>query len=201
MRGHAGCRSIVTVAGAVLLMSLVGSPGAALASGGGGCGRAVTDASGTRVSIRDFCFGPTILRAEPGDTVTWRNFDGAPHAVLGANAAWGGFDSIRREIGEVSYRFVRSGVYPYVCTYHPGMIGAVVVGDAAARGAADTVTTADGPVTLVPSPVVEAATLRRDVVRSDAPLPTWAAFGWGIGVTVVVASGLGLARRRNAAMR
>jgi len=66
----------------------------------------------------------------------------------------------------VSYRFVRSGVYPYVCTYHPGMVGAVVVGDGTGLGAVGT-TTAAGPVTLVnPSSELRRAPL--DVVTSAA---------------------------------
>jgi hypothetical protein len=29
----------------------------------------------------------------------------------------------------VSYRFDQDGVYPYSCLIHPGMVGAIVVGD------------------------------------------------------------------------
>ena len=106
---------------------------------------AVTDDDGTQVNIRNFCFGPTILRVPEGETVTWVNRDDFAHVVLGANAAWGGYGKVRGG-GEVSYRFVTSGVYPYVCTYHPGMIGAVVVGNGKPDGGAYTVTTNAGPV-------------------------------------------------------
>ena len=82
--------------------------------------------------------------------MTWLNRDDFPHVVLGANAAWGGYGKVRGG-GEVSYRFVSSGVYPYVCTYHPGMIGAVVVGNGKPDGGAYAVTTNAGPVTQAES--------------------------------------------------
>ena len=107
-----------------LLTCFMFVPSNASASGGGGCGRPVTDGSGTTISIRQFCFGPTILRIAPGATVTWINKDLFPHTVVGANAVWGDFSPLKRH-AQVTYRFVRSGVYPYVCTYHPGMVGAV----------------------------------------------------------------------------
>lgn len=138
MRGHTIRRAMLMVVGMTLFLGF--SPEVAHASGGGGCGRAVTDKAGTRVNIRNYCFGPTILRVRPGDTVTWVNRDGFPHTVLGANGAWGGYDRLGRD-KEISFRFVSSGVYPYVCTYHPGMIGVVVVGNGKPDGAAQAVTT------------------------------------------------------------
>jgi plastocyanin len=131
---------LTVIASAVV--AAVGIPvGTAGASGGGGCGQPVTDAAGTTVRIRNYCFGPTILRAVPGDEVTFINRDSAPHTVLGANASWGSFRDMRRG-DEMTYRFARAGVYPFVCTYHPGMVGAVVVGGGtpmATTGAAEPV--------------------------------------------------------------
>jgi plastocyanin len=124
-------------------------PATAAASGGGGCGAKVSDEPGTTVDIRDFCFAPTVLRAEPGETITFSNLDTTGHTVLGANGSWGSFDMLHPRTGTVSYRFVRPGVYAYVCTYHPGMVGTVVVGDASGPGEAGVTTTKDGPVTVV----------------------------------------------------
>jgi hypothetical protein len=39
---------------------------------------------------------------------------------------------------DLTYRFQRAGVYPFVCTYHVGMVGAVVVGGAGPAMAAST---------------------------------------------------------------
>ena len=127
MRGRRK-RILTTIAGAIIVATAV-PVGPAEASGGGGCGRPVTDASGATVRIWNYCFGPTILRVRPGDRVTFVNRDRAPHTVLGANASWGSFREMRRG-DDVTYRFARPGVYPFVCTYHPGMVGAVVVGGA-----------------------------------------------------------------------
>lgn len=143
--------SLAFVFGVVAGFALV--PSVAGASGGGGCGGPVTDEAGTEVEISEFCFTPTILRAEPEDTITFTNLDRSPHTVLGANGIWGSYDALKRNV-EATYEFAEPGVYPFVCTWHVGMIGAVVVGDGAG-GAIDT-TTADGPVSLASSQTVAA---------------------------------------------
>lgn len=199
MRGNAIRRVSSMVVGAVVLVSVGLAPGVARASGGGGCGRAVTDGHGTRIAIRNFCFGPTILRVRPGDTVTWVNHDGFPHTVLGANAAWGGFDSVRRDGGQVSYRFVSAGVYPYVCTVHIGMVGAVVVGNGRADGGTYATTTNAGPVTLAESKMAGAGeAIERNVVPAEVPSGSWSAtVAWGIGMVLVVVGVLAVVRRRH----
>jgi plastocyanin len=138
-RGRASAvAGVVAIAGVLFLF-----PSAAAASGGGGCGGPVSDAAGTRVDIRGNCFSPTILRAAPGDVITFTNTDPNTHTVLGANGAWGGYDLLKRG-REATYAFTEAGVYPYVCTLHAGMVGTIVVGDGVG-GAIDT-TTAAGPV-------------------------------------------------------
>jgi hypothetical protein len=56
MRTHAIRRVMLMTVAMTLLLGV--SPEVASASGGGGCGRAVTDDDGTQVNIRNFCFGP-----------------------------------------------------------------------------------------------------------------------------------------------
>lgn len=192
MRTHAIRRVMLMTVGMMLLVGV--TPEVVHASGGGGCGRAVTDDDGTRIGIRNFCFGPTILRVRRGETVTWVNRDGFAHVVLGANGAWGGYGMLRGG-GEVSYRFVTSGVYPYVCTYHPGMIGAVVVGNGKPDAAAYAVTTNAGPVTQAES----SETMIEPQVVPAALTPTsWAPAAWVIGLLVVVAAAIASSRRRRA---
>jgi plastocyanin len=199
MRGHAIRRRSTIVVGAMLLLGVGLAPGVARASGGGGCGRAVTDDDGTRIGISNFCFDPTIFRVEPGETVTWVNKDSVPHSVLGANASWGGFDPIRRDGGEVSYRFVHPGVYPYSCTIHVGMVGAVVVGDGDPDRAAYAVTTNAGPVTSVKTPTADrGAALVQHVVPGD-PARSWpAAMWWGMGLLLLIVVAIASSRRRRA---
>jgi plastocyanin len=135
---------VVAMLSSVVLAQMAGTAVDAVASGGGGCGRPVTDDVGSRIVIRNFCFGPTIARVRPGTTVTFVNRDGFPHTVLGANGSWGSFGRIGGG-HHALYRFTRPGVYPYVCTYHPGMVGAVVVGRGVPRTRSIT-TTGSGPV-------------------------------------------------------
>jgi plastocyanin len=196
MRGWVNRRGTSIVVGAVLLV--VVAPALASASGGGGCGRAVTDRDGTRVGINNFCFGPTILRVRPGETVTWVNKDAVPHTVLGANGAWGRYDAVRRNGGRVAFRFASSGVYPYVCTYHPGMIGAVVVGNGRPEARAYPVTTAAGPVTPAGSGAGSETTIEQQHV---VPAPVTPGSGavvvaWGLAALLAVVAGRVLARRR-----
>jgi len=100
-----------------------------VAEAGGGChADGMSDAAGTEVRMEGACFTPTVLRVQPGDRVTWTNYDSFAHAVTGAGRTFGDY----AELGEgqaVSHELPAAGVYPYFCNLHPGMIGAVVVGD------------------------------------------------------------------------
>jgi len=190
-----GRRAEVSAAiGVLLLGTLVLVPGVASASGGGGCGQPVTDAKGTGVDIQDFCFSPTILRVAVGDAVTFTNVDPFPHSVLGANATWGDYAGFKRK--SVTYRFSEPGVYPYVCTYHVGMVGVVVVGNGAG-GAIDT-STGDGPVTKV-----DASDLALENTSAVGGQPPEANGGWPVAVAVAFAIAVGsftviVVRRRRA---
>jgi plastocyanin len=119
-------RSALVVVLASPLAVLLSAPAA---SGGGFCrGVPVTDTSTDRVFMADNCFTPTVVRIDIGQSVTWTNKDGSPHVVAGANGSWGSYDEIGQG-ARTTIHFARSGVYPYFCIIHVGMIGAVVVGD------------------------------------------------------------------------
>ncbi|MGH2671469.1 MAG: cupredoxin domain-containing protein [Actinomycetota bacterium] len=179
----------MTTGAGLALVALALVPGVAGASGGGGCGGPVTDDAGTTVEIEDFCFGPTILRVAPGDSVTFVNLDRSPHTVLGANATWGGYDALKKG-HEATYEFAEAGVFPYVCTWHVGMVGAIVVGDGA--GGAIETSTADGPITRTSLTDVELA--GGMPVRSETKLST------GLLIVVIAllaaAAGMVLLQRR-----
>lgn len=189
----------------LVLAWTVGIPATAGASGGGGCGRPVTDRTGTTVDIQTFCFAPTVLRTEPGQTVTFTNLDSIGHTVLGANGSWGSFDLLHARTGTVSYRFERPGVYAYVCTYHPGMVGTIVVGNASGPGEAGVTTTKEGPVTVVvgtAGQVPDAGTSTgtgpvaalRPPERSLGPWPAFTAIAAG---SLLVALAMILGQRRS----
>ena len=101
------------------------------ASAGGGCHTGVTQGTGNAVVMQDACFTPTILQVEPGATVAFSNEDPMMHNVT-ANG-WGYFDAMNHGDGFTA-TFEGPGVYPYACTYHPGMTGAVVVGNGKGEG-------------------------------------------------------------------
>jgi plastocyanin len=197
MRGRAIRRGTTIVVGATLLLGVGLSPGVATASGGGGCGRAVTYDGGTRINIHNYCFGPTILHVRPGETVTWVNRDTFPHSVLGANGSWGSFQSIRLHGRKLRYRFVDPGIYPYVCTIHVGMVGAVVVGNGKAVEATQAVTTNAGPVIPV-QPRIAHPTSPSEQGLAPAvtswPVRAW----WGVGLLLVVVATIASRRRRQA---
>jgi plastocyanin len=120
---------------------LVGAAGPAVA--GGGChATTLTDQTGTKVGVRELCFAPTVIRIAPGASVTWTNDDPTAHTVTGVAGTWGTYDSLDPG-ASVTYRFERSGVFPYFCVIHPGMVGAVVVGSGRSAG-----TTGQGAVAL-----------------------------------------------------
>jgi hypothetical protein len=54
-------------------------------------------------------------------------------------ASWGNADDIA-EGESVAYAFDNPGVYPYFCILHPGMVGAIVVGDGVPVGEAAHIT-------------------------------------------------------------
>jgi plastocyanin len=107
--------------------SCLGGPGAAEAIASPSAD-AATDAAAvqaTSVTIADFAFMPPELAVAAGTTVTWTNEDWAPHT---ATADEGSLDSGRLDQGvSFEHTFAEAGTFAYHCTFHPGMVGSVVV--------------------------------------------------------------------------
>jgi plastocyanin len=78
-----------------------------------------------QIAIRGFAFEPPSLRVAPGDTVVWTNADLVPHTATATGGAW---DSGSLEDG-ASWRWVagHAGTYEYLCSFHPGMQGTLVI--------------------------------------------------------------------------
>ena len=103
---------------------------------GGGChppSDAATQRSGTSVDVKGCLFGPTVLRAPVGATVTWTNQDVVPHAIAGSG--WVAAENPITQGASVSHTFDQAGIYTYMCYVHPGMAGVIVVGDEPLAGA------------------------------------------------------------------
>jgi plastocyanin len=80
------------------------------------------------VAIVDFAFDQPIVEVAAGTTVTWTNRGAAPHTVT-ANS--GEFDSGLIAAGSgFTRRFDAPGRFTYVCSFHPDMVGTVVVATA-----------------------------------------------------------------------
>jgi plastocyanin len=77
------------------------------------------------VTIADFAFTPQIVEIPVGGTVTWTNTDGSPHTATADDGAW---DTGNIDPGaSVSLTFETPGTYTYLCSYHPNMVGIVIV--------------------------------------------------------------------------
>ena len=162
----------------------------ALPAGAGGfCGPGnFEDRATTDVEMKGDCFDPVVVRVDAGDQVTFENLDSYAHTVGGV--AWS-FGDAHEEIaaGEsISYRFEDEGVYPFFCVIHPGMAGAVVVGNGSATGAES-----GAAVPVEPA----AASGPNDAAPASDGLP--AAMILVIGAAALILAGIGtfvLRRRR-----
>jgi len=80
-----------------------------------------------RVTIHDNFFSPSVVHARVGDTITWTNAGAMPHTVTAGNGA---FDHMVSPGQSFSYAIRAAGSVGYVCSFHPGMNGSLVVGAA-----------------------------------------------------------------------
>ena len=82
-------------------------------------------AEATEVQIHNFVFEPTQLNLKVGTTVTWTNTDRDSHTSTSDTPGWNsGTISPGRQF---SFTFQSAGTFPYHCSFHPGMVGTVVV--------------------------------------------------------------------------
>lgn len=162
---------------------VLGVPGAALA--GGGCHGGITqnDATGEKVAtvrMIDACFTATVTTVDPDQPVTFANTDlGVTHNVGGNQ--WGHFEDMI-EGDAFTVTFDEAGIYPFACNYHPGMTGAIVVGDGKGAGS-------DGGITVEPFEAPAPQTVTR-VAATDEGLPARLVVAAGV---VGVALGAGIA--------
>jgi plastocyanin len=121
-------RSLISAAVAVML-TMVALP--SIASAGGYCAdpSAFSAAETTHIEIQDFCFTPTVAYVRAGDTVTFVNRDMEVHNLGGVNDIFGNLHEEVAPNATLSFRFEDEGVFPFLCIIHPGMAGAIVVGD------------------------------------------------------------------------
>lgn len=84
-----------------------------------------TAVSPAAVEIHNFQFVPATLTVTAGTTVTWTNDDTSPHTVTAKDRA---FRSAALDTKDTyTYKFAAPGEYVYGCTFHPMMVGRVIV--------------------------------------------------------------------------
>lgn len=170
-------RRIYALAGLTVTAAAVlwASPAAA---GGGGCHLGVSQGRGDTVEIVKACFRPSILEVEPGTEVAFVNRDPIAHNVVAPE--WGYYENLG-EGDSFTATFKEEGTYPFACTIHPGMTGAVVVGDGSGPGSGVEVTVGSA------TPVSAERTLPAAATSEQR---TW--FGWLAGGVIGLGLGAGL---------
>ena len=179
---------------ATIVLASLAIPALPASAGGGGCYGGATQGTGTTVYLQEACPTPAILHVDPGAKVTFVNKDPFAHNIIGI--LWGHYDDLNQGHAFTA-TFDGSGVYPYACWYHPGMTGAIIVGDGTGPG--------NGQTVSVESSTLPSATPVAAVAGGQAP-PTppggSGATGWvvtgAIGLAIGAGLGLFLARRRTA---
>lgn len=71
------------------------------------------------VQIRDFTFTPGNLQVPVGATITWTNYDSAPHSATADDGTWD--TGVLNEGQHASVTFNTPGDYSYYCIVHPNM--------------------------------------------------------------------------------
>jgi plastocyanin len=115
-------RAVLTVA--IAIAAFVAACGGGSANPSDLC---PTPTSGTTVDMKDFEFAPLCLEVAEGATITVANSGTAPHtytiASIDVNIDLGGGGSETADLSGVA-----PGTYEVICTYHPQMVGGLLVG-------------------------------------------------------------------------
>lgn len=177
-------RLIATIAASTFALLAVA---VAPALAGGGCvnENPTTEGSGTSVEMKNCGFAPTIIRVPVGVTVTWTNQEQyLPHVVSGVGWGQASYGDYLSPGKSQTQRFAAAGVYPYTCFLHPGMSGAVIVGDASTPASATGAT----PVAVTPAPTsATAAPASSAPAKSGDSLP-WPGIALGLSVVAGAAA-------------
>lgn len=85
----------------------------------------VEGSSSQTISMKDFAFSPGNVHVPVGAKVTWKDEDNAPHIAAAADGSWSTASLLKGQSATIT--FDKPGDYLYVCSYHPGMTGRLVV--------------------------------------------------------------------------
>ena len=105
------------VVSTLLLFALVGAASS--------CKKTSDTPTSNEVYIENMVFTPSTINVIVNATVTWTNKDGVAHTVT-SNSDLFDSGSIPNN-GIFSKTFTTVGTFPYHCSFHPSMVGTVVV--------------------------------------------------------------------------
>lgn len=84
-----------------------------------------------QVAMKGYAFSPASLSVPAGATVTWTNYDTAPHDVKTTSGPVSIHSPMLDKGQSWSFTFSAAGAYGYVCTVHPDMTAGITVRAAA----------------------------------------------------------------------
>jgi plastocyanin len=201
-------RRPAAIAFAIALLSLIVAGGAArptVVLAGGGCHAAVTGSGATdgptTVVRMDVCsFEPTVARVPVGTSVTFLNTAPNEHVVVGRGNSWG--SELLAPGSELTHGFDAAGVYPFACSLHPGMVGAIVVGDGGSTSTDVAAPAAGGPVAVETPAAAGAGAPSETSPQPDQTGGTLTIVAMGVGLAIGLGGALAAAaasrHRRNA---
>lgn len=76
------------------------------------------------VTLKDLMFGPLPAEAHVGDTIQWVNDDLFLHSATAQDKS---FDVDIKPGTKVAMPLTKAGTFDFICKYHPGMKGRLVV--------------------------------------------------------------------------
>lgn len=89
---------------------------------------APTPSNAHEIVIYEYKFVPFTLTVPAGTTVTWVNYDIAPHTATYRSFGEEAFDTGTLSVTQLyRHMFKTPGTYDYLCVLHQGMRGTVVV--------------------------------------------------------------------------
>ena len=118
--------AVAAVAAVAVLAGCGGGGGATAGAPASSPAPASSGGTGSAITISDFKFSPATLKVRPGARIDVTNDDSAPHSVTADDGH--SFDSgAVKPGGSTTIKLARTGRFPYHCTIHPFMKGALVV--------------------------------------------------------------------------
>ena len=113
------------VLAAVLACALCGLPaGVAVAASSAPAATATAAHATHTITMAAMEFGPVPAEVHVGDTIVWVNNDVLEHT---ATAKDGSFDIDLKPGAKASMTVKKAGSFPFLCKFHPNMVGTLVV--------------------------------------------------------------------------